>query len=344
MINSIYTTNKIHRIIITPGEPAGIGPDIVIMALQKRWPIDIELVICADTYLLLNRAKQLNLPLQLKPYRFENSNPSVPGKGSILHVSLNNPVIPGQLDIQNNTYVIHTLQQASQKCILKEFSALVTGPVNKAILNQGGIPFTGHTEFFEQISHSKKTVMMLSNDKFRVALATTHIPVLSISQSITPKLLSDTINILIKDLKKYFKIINPRIYVCGLNPHAGDSGYIGQEEITIIIPTLNHLRKYNNYDIIGPLSADTIFQKKYLSNSDAILVMYHDQGLPVLKYAGFNQSINITLGLPFIRTSVGHGSAIELSGTSKIIPNSMNTAISTAINMIRTTYENQKIL
>lgn len=330
---------KIHRIAITPGEPAGIGPDIVIMALQKKWNWPIEFVICADTDLLLNRAKQLNLPLILRPYHFSTLSPSIPGKASILHISLNDIVIPGQLNVKNSTYVINTLKQASEGCIRKEFSALVTGPINKAIINQSGISFIGHTEFFAHISNRKKTVMMLSNNKFRVALATTHIPILSVPKFITQQSLSDIIIILAKDLKQYFDISYPRIYVCGLNPHAGEYGYIGQEEIEIIIPTLNKLKQKINCDIIGPLAADTIFQEKYLRNSDVILTMYHDQGLPVLKYVGFNQSVNITLGLPFIRTSVGHGSAINLSGTNNVKPNSMIQAISTAIDMIQRFYE-----
>lgn len=330
--------SKIHRIIITPGEPAGIGPDIVIMALQKKWPV--ELIICADINLLLNRAKQLNLPLKLRLYNSKISPaPSMPGEGLILNITLKNRIIPGKLDVKNNTYVINTLKTAAQRCILNEFSALITGPIHKAIINKGGIPFFGHTDFLAKISNTKKTVMMFHNNKFRIALVTTHIPILSVPQFITKQSISDTIIILIEGLKKYFNIIYPKIYVCGLNPHAGEFGYLGQEEIQIIIPTLDNLRKKNNCHIIGPLPADTIFQKKYLDNADVILTMYHDQGLPVLKYAGFDQSINITLGLPFIRTSVGHGSAINLSGTGNITSNSINQAISTSIDMIQTLYE-----
>lgn len=328
---------ELHRIVITPGEPAGIGPDVVIMALQKQWPV--ELVICANTDLLLNRAKQLKLPLKLRPYRFDINFPSMPGEASILHMPLNSSVISGQLNIKNSTYVINTLQRASQGCICKEFSALVTGPINKAIINQGGIPFIGHTEFLKKISKSKKTVMMFSNNKIRIALVTTHIPLSKVSKFITQQAIFDTIMILINGLIKYFNILYPNIYVCGLNPHAGESGYLGQEEITVIIPALNHLRQKNICNIIGPLPADTIFQSKYLNNTDIILVMYHDQGLPVLKYAEFDQSVNITLGLPFIRTSVGHGTAIELAGTGHVMSNNINKAISIAIDMMQTFHE-----
>lgn len=327
--------NKLHRIIITPGEPAGIGPDVVIMAIQKKWPV--ELVICADSNLLLNRAKHINLPIKLRPYCYQNKISShLPGEASILNIPITKTTLSGKLDIINNNYVINTLKRATQGCINKEFSALVTGPINKAILNKGGISFTGHTEFLSKINQYKKTVMMLSNDKLRVALVTTHIPISDVSKSITHKSLLDTIIILINGLQKYFNILYPKIYVCGLNPHAGESGYIGKEEIEIIIPTLNHLKKNINCNIIGPIPADTIFQSKYLDHADVILAMYHDQGLPILKYIGFNQSVNITFGLPFIRTSVAHGSALELSGTGNAIPNSMIRAITTAINMIKT--------
>lgn len=344
MIKQNKNYKKLHRIVLTPGEPSGIGPDIVIMAVQKKWPV--ELVICADSDLLLNRSKQIKLPLKLKPYRLNIKSPSMPGEASILNIPLNNPVIPGQLNTTNNnsSYIIKTLEIASQGCIRDEFSALVTGPINKTIMNQNNdLLFTGHTEFFAKISKSKKTVMLFCNNKFRIALVTTHIPISSISDNITQQSICDTIIILNNGLKKYFGILYPRIYVCGLNPHAGENGFIGEEENTIIIPALNNLKTNYHYNLIGPLPSDTIFQSKYLNNADVILVMYHDQGLPVLKYAGLHQSVNITLGLPFIRTSVGHGSAIELSGTGNAIPNSINRAIFMSIKMIEKKYE-QKIL
>lgn len=338
----IKKNKQFQRIVITTGEPAGIGPDVVIMSAQKKWPV--ELIVCADPNLLLDRAKQINCPLRLRSYHSEKiASPCLPGELSILKMLLSNNTIPGQLNANNNNYVIDTLKRASQGCLNGEFSALVTGPVHKGILNRGNISFSGHTEFLSQINKCKKTVMMLSNRKLRVALATTHIPILSVPKMITQKSLCDTISILAQELKKYFGISYPKIYVCGLNPHAGESGYIGEEEINIIIPALNILRKNINYELIGPLSADTIFQKKYIQHADVILAMYHDQGLPVLKYSGFGQSVNITLGLPFIRTSVDHGTALELSGTGTALPNSMIMAITVAMNMINNLHE-KKIL
>lgn len=330
-----------YRIVITPGEPAGIGPDIVIMIAQNQWPI--ELVVCADPILLLNRAKKINLPLKLRSYHIEQTSfPCEPGELSILQIPLLNKVIPGQLNINNNNYVINTLQRATIGCINKEFSALVTGPVHKAILNTNAISFLGHTEFFSNLCHSKKTVMMLSNNKLRVALTTTHIPISSVAKNITSQNLYNTIFTLTEGLKKYFCISRPKIYICGLNPHSGESGHLGKEEMEVIIPTINTIKNKNaiHCELIGPLSADTIFQPKYLNNADVILTMYHDQGLPVLKYSGFDQSVNITFGLPFIRTSVGHGTALELSGTGNAQHKSMQQAILTTINMINNSYNN----
>lgn len=326
--------NKKYKIVITPGEPAGIGPDIIIMIAQKKWPI--EIVVCADSNLLLNRAKIINLPLKLKKYRSDNNTISacIPGELSILNIPLTTNVIPGYPNISNNNYIINTLQRAIQGCIHGEFSAIVTGPVHKSTLNAGNIQFMGHTEFLSQYCKLEKTVMMLMNNKLRVALTTTHIPISSVTKYITYENLYKTIVILSKGLKEYFNIIRPKIYVCGLNPHSGESGYIGTEEIKTIIPTINILNKNIDCDIIGPLPADTIFQEKYLQQADVILAMYHDQGLPVLKYTGLDQSINITLGLPFIRTSVSHGTALELSGTGTAKCDSMKMAIYTAINII----------
>ncbi|URJ24048.1 4-hydroxythreonine-4-phosphate dehydrogenase PdxA [Blochmannia endosymbiont of Camponotus sp.] len=331
--------NKLsRRIVVTTGEPAGIGPDIIIMSAQKEWPV--ELVVCADPNLLLDRAKQINLPLRLRSYHSKKiTSPCMPGELSILKMLLPQKTVPGQLNINNNNYVIDTLKRASQGCLNGEFSALVTGPIHKAILNRGNIAFSGHTEFLSQINKCKTTVMMLSNSKLRVALATTHIPILSVPKMITQKSLCDTISILAQGLKKYFGVLHPKIYICGLNPHSGESGYIGQEEINIIIPALNILKKTVDCELIGPLSADTIFQKKYIQHADVILAMYHDQGLPVLKYSGFGQSVNITLGLPFIRTSVDHGTALELSGKGTALPDSMIMAITVAIKMMNHLYE-----
>ncbi|WHL24967.1 MAG: 4-hydroxythreonine-4-phosphate dehydrogenase PdxA [Candidatus Blochmannia vicinus] len=339
----IKTNKKFQRVIITTGEPSGIGPDIIIMSAQKKWPV--ELVVCADPNLLLDRANQINLPLKLRSYHAKKTAfPCIPGELSILEMSLPKKSVPGRLDVDNNDYVINTLKRASQGCLNKEFSALITGPVHKAILNKGNIAFCGHTEFLSHINKCKKTVMMLSNNNLRIALATTHIPISSVPKVITQKSLCDTISILAKGLNQYFGILCPKIYVCGLNPHAGESGYIGQEEIETIIPALNILKKNTDYEIIGPLSADTIFQSKYIQHADVILAMYHDQGLPILKYSGFGQSVNTTFGLPFIRTSVDHGTALELSGTGLALPNSMIMAITIAISMANKVHEKNILL
>ncbi|PPI87965.1 4-hydroxythreonine-4-phosphate dehydrogenase PdxA [Candidatus Pantoea edessiphila] len=318
-------------IIITPGEPSGIGPDITIMLAQMKWPI--KLVVCASPDLLYQRAAQLNLPLKLYDYSFnDNIQNHKPGDLTIIPVTLSEPVVPGKLSKVNSQYVIKTLLKSCNECLNKKFKAMVTGPVNKGIINDAGIPFTGHTEFLADRTNTN-TVMMLINKKLRVALATTHIPLKSVSKCITQNSLTSIINILHNELQKKFFIKNPSIYVCGLNPHAGDNGYIGREEIETIIPVIDKLRK-KGLKLIGPLSADTIFQEKYLKDIDVVLAMYHDQGLPILKFCGFNKSINITLGLPFIRTSVDHGTAIELAAKGTANPESFSMAINIAINMI----------
>ncbi|ECJ5916379.1 4-hydroxythreonine-4-phosphate dehydrogenase PdxA [Salmonella enterica subsp. salamae] len=321
-----------QRVVITPGEPAGIGPDLVVQLAQRAWPI--ELVVCADGALLTERAAMLGLPLSLLPY-----SPDVPaapqpaGTLTLLPVSLYTPAIPGQLTIENGPYVVETLARACDGCLQHEFAALITGPVHKGVINDAGIPFTGHTEFFEERSQAKKVVMMLATEALRVALATTHLPLRAIADAITPALLHDVITILHHDLRTKFGLRNPHILVCGLNPHAGEGGHMGTEEIDTIIPVLDELRAQGMH-LTGPLPADTLFQPKYLDHADAVLAMYHDQGLPVLKYQGFGRGVNITLGLPFVRTSVDHGTALELAGQGKADVGSFITALNLAIKMI----------
>ncbi|EJU7771896.1 4-hydroxythreonine-4-phosphate dehydrogenase PdxA [Salmonella enterica subsp. salamae serovar 4,12:e,n,x:1,6] len=321
-----------QRVVITPGEPAGIGPDLVVQLAQHAWPI--ELVVCADGVLLTERAAILGLPLSLLPY-----SPDVPaapqpaGTLTLLPVSLRAPAIPGQLTVENGPYVVETLARACDGCLQHEFAALITGPVHKGVINDAGIPFTGHTEFFEERSQAKKVVMMLATEALRVALATTHLPLRAIADAITPALLHDVIAILHHDLRTKFGLRNPHILVCGLNPHAGEGGHMGTEEIDTIIPVLEELRA-QGMRLTGPLPADTLFQPKYLDHADAVLAMYHDQGLPVLKYQGFGRGVNITLGLPFIRTSVDHGTALELAGQGKADVGSFITALNLAIKMI----------
>ncbi|EOF6509787.1 4-hydroxythreonine-4-phosphate dehydrogenase PdxA [Salmonella enterica] len=321
-----------QRVVITPGEPAGIGPDLVVQLAQRAWPV--ELVVCADGALLTERAAILGLPLSLLPY--SPDAPAVPqpaGTLTLLPVSLRAPASPGQLTVENGPYVVEMLARACDGCLQNEFAALITGPVHKGVINDAGIPFTGHTEFFEERSRAKKVVMMLATEALRVALATTHLPLRAIADAITPALLHDVIAILHHDLRTKFGLRNPHILVCGLNPHAGEGGHMGTEEIDTIIPVLDELRAQGMH-LTGPLPADTLFQPKYLDHADAVLAMYHDQGLPVLKYQGFGRGVNITLGLPFIRTSVDHGTALELAGQGKADVGSFITALNLAIKMI----------
>ncbi|NSL62749.1 4-hydroxythreonine-4-phosphate dehydrogenase PdxA [Yersinia pestis] len=321
--------NHNNRLVITPGEPAGVGPDLAITLAQQDWPV--ELVVCADPALLLARASQLNLPLQLREYQADQ--PAIAqqaGSLTILPVKTAVNVVPGKLDVGNSHYVVETLAKACDGAISGEFAALVTGPVQKSIINDAGIPFIGHTEFFADRSHCQRVVMMLATEELRVALATTHLPLLAVPGAITQASLHEVITILDNDLKTKFGITQPQIYVCGLNPHAGEGGHMGHEEIDTIIPALNTLRQ-QGINLIGPLPADTLFQPKYLQHADAVLAMYHDQGLPVLKYQGFGRAVNITLGLPFIRTSVDHGTALELAATGTADVGSFITALNLAI-------------
>ncbi|WP_370555910.1 4-hydroxythreonine-4-phosphate dehydrogenase PdxA [Edwardsiella tarda] len=321
----------IRRIVITPGEPAGIGPDLIVLLAQHAWPV--ELVVCADPVLLLARARLLGAPLTLRDYDPRlPAQAQQPGSLTVLPVPLEGDVVPGMLNVANGQYVVATLARACDGCLNGEFSALVTGPVHKGIINDAGVPFTGHTEFFAERSGCARVVMMLASDRLRVALATTHLPLQAVPAAITPQTLSEVVTILDGDLRSKFGIQQPRIYVCGLNPHAGEGGHMGREELDVIIPTLEQLRT-RGLDLIGPLPADTLFQPKYLDHADAVLAMYHDQGLPVLKFQGFGHAVNITLGLPFIRTSVDHGTALDLAASGQAQPGSFITALNLAIEM-----------
>lgn len=320
------------RVVITPGEPAGIGPDLVIQLAQRDWPL--ELVVCADGRLLTERATLLGLPLTLLPYSPEKTAaPQRAGTLTLLPVALHAEVTPGTLNVENGRYVVETLARACDGCLNGEFSALVTGPVHKGIINDAGVAFTGHTEFFEERAGAPKVVMMLATEELRVAVATTHLPLKAVSDAITPDLLREVITILHDDLQNKFGLAEPHVLVCGLNPHAGEGGHMGTEEIDTIIPVLEEMRA-KGMNLSGPLPADTLFQPKYLDHADAVLAMYHDQGLPVLKYQGFGRGVNITLGLPFIRTSVDHGTALELAGQGKADVGSFITALNLAIKMI----------
>ncbi len=320
----------IPRIAITPGEPAGIGPDIVIKLAQQSH--NAELIVIADPDLLKERAALLQLPLTLNP--FDSKKPpekQAAGTLTIFPVKLHSPVTPGVLNADNAAYVLDTLEKATEGCLNGTFNALVTGPVHKGIINEAGIPFTGHTEWLADRSHSE-VVMMLATPQLRVALATTHLPLKEVSSHITYEGIIKTLRILHASLQILFHIENPHIFVAGLNPHAGEQGHLGREEIDVIIPALETLRK-EGFQITGPLPADTLFTPKYTEQADAIVAMYHDQGLPVLKSQGFGEAVNITLGLPFLRTSVDHGTALDLAGTGKVSGESLEAALQIALHI-----------
>lgn len=319
------------KLAITPGEPAGIGPDLIIQLAQQQW--SVQLTVFADANMLKQRAVQLGLPIVIHPYSAQSEHIQAAGSLYCVNVPCAVPVVAGQLNTDNSRYVLNTLTEAGARTLNGEFSAIVTGPVHKGIINQAGVPFSGHTEFFAEQSHTKKVVMMLATEGLRVVLATTHIPLIDVAKSITQDGLSEVIRIVNQELKDKFGIPQPHIYVCGLNPHAGEDGHIGREEIDIINPTLDLLRA-EGIKLSGPLPADTIFNPKYLALADAVLAMYHDQGLPVLKYKGFGASVNITLGLPYIRTSVDHGTAIDFAGSGKAETGSFALAIHNAISLV----------
>ncbi len=319
----------IHRIAITPGEPAGIGPDICAL-LSKEPPENTELVVISDTEILKERANQLGISLSINS--FEQSTEPVAcsrGKLSVLHVDKKSNVVAGQLNADNSPYVLETLKIAVQKALRGELDAIVTGPVHKGVINDAGFNFSGHTEYLAELCEVNRSVMMLTTDGLRVALATTHIPLSEVPNAISRDLIRETISILHKDLENKFGIKNPKILVSGLNPHAGENGHLGREEIDVILPVIEEFVS-QTMDVLGPLPADTIFNSELLKKYDAVLTMYHDQGLPVLKFKGFGNAVNVTLGLPIVRTSVDHGTALEKAGTGNVNLGSMNQAISVA--------------
>lgn len=319
------------RLVITPGEPAGIGPDICLMAARQAYPA--QRVVMADPDLLAERARALGLAITLEPF---DPNVRVSARAGCLQVCpvpLAVTCQAGQLDPGNSGYVLNTLEQAVQGCLSGQFDALVTGPVHKGVINQAGIAFTGHTEFLAAQTATSRVVMMLATEGLRVALATTHLPLAQVPKAITRASLTEVVQILHRDMQSKFAIDRPKILVCGLNPHAGENGYLGREEIEVITPVLDSLRQ-QGMDLVGPLPADTLFTPRYLDSADAVLAMYHDQGLPVLKYRGFGRAVNITLGLPLVRTSVDHGTALDLAGTGRAGTGSLLAALDAARTMV----------
>ena len=316
---------------VTAGEPAGIGADLCLQLSEQAHAVPF--VVLADKQLLQQRAEQLGLVVQLHDYDPKNITPLAAGHLRVLHIPLAVPAVAGLLNPANSPYVLSLLSRAVQGCQSGEFNAMVTAPVHKGVINDAGIPFTGHTEFLAELTRTPLVVMMLVGGGMRVALATIHLPLREVADTITSELLERILTILQHDLQCRFGIAHPRILVAGLNPHAGEGGYLGHEEIDIIIPLLNKMRA-QGMNVSEPLPADTLFTPQRLAQCDAVLAMYHDQGLPVLKHASFGHGVNITLGLPIIRTSVDHGTALDLAGSGEADVGSLMEAMQLAIQMI----------
>lgn len=319
--------------VVTPGEPAGIGPDLCLLMARHAQPQ--TLITIASLELLEARAKVLGLDIQLLPVSpgAWPQQPALAGSLYVWNTPLRAPTIPGRLDPRNGPYVLETLTRAGKGCLDGDFAGMITAPVHKGVINEAGIAFSGHTEFLAELTRTEQVVMMLATRGLRVALVTTHLPLKDVAPTITTERLCKVTRILHADLAGKFGIARPRILVCGLNPHAGEGGHLGREEIEIIEPALARLRG-EGIDLTGPLPADTLFTPKHLEHCDAVLAMYHDQGLPVLKYKGFGAAVNVTLGLPIVRTSVDHGTALDLAGTGRIDTGSLQVALETAYQMV----------
>jgi 4-hydroxythreonine-4-phosphate dehydrogenase len=316
-------------VVVTSGEPAGIGPDICLALARRRF--SARIVVLGDRELLQSRARQLGLQVRLCDPGVELTSDSI----ECLHVPLPYACRAGTLDRRSAPYVISLLDRAIEGCRTGQFAALTTAPVHKGIINDGGIPFIGHTEYLAEHTGAAHVVMMLTGGGLRVALATTHLALKDVPRALTRESLERTLRVLCSELIRRFGISAPRILVAGLNPHSGEGGHFGHEEIEVIGPVLEKLRT-EGFQLTGPLPADTLFVADRLAKADCVLAMYHDQGLPVLKYASFGMGINVTLGLPMIRTSVDHGTALDLAGTGRADPDSLFVAIEAAIEIAQT--------
>ena len=318
------------RLLLTPGEPAGVGPELLVRLAHQ--PLAADLVACADPDLLRRAAQRLGFELELATDDGRPIARREPGRLRLLPVHLAHPEIPGQLDLRNAGYVLETLARASDACARGDHAALVTGPVHKAVINDAGFAFTGHTEFFAARTASD-VLMLLVGSRLRVALATTHLPLAAVPAAITPERLRRALGVLHAGLRQDFGIAQPRIAVLGLNPHAGEDGHLGREELEVIAPLLDALRGQGMH-LLGPLPADTAFTPATRARYDAVLAMYHDQALPVLKSEAFDTGVNVTLGLPYVRTSVDHGTALDIAGLGRADASSLIAAADMALDLV----------
>jgi 4-hydroxythreonine-4-phosphate dehydrogenase len=321
-----------RTIIVTSGEPAGIGPDLCLALAERDWPC--RLLVAADPELMAARRAELGLRVELAAVAADAAGPHVRGRLQLLAHRTATPVVAGRLDPANAGYVLDMLRTAVAGCRDGRFAAIVTAPVQKSVINDSGVPFTGHTEFLAELTGVRRPVMLLVAGKLRVALATTHLPLRAVADAITERDLLETLRVLAAGLRDRFGLVRPRILVLGLNPHAGESGHLGREEIEVIAPALARAAA-EGIATRGPLPADTAFTPRQLTDADAVLAMYHDQGLPVLKYAGFGHAVNVTLGLPIVRTSVDHGTALDLAGTGRADAGSLVAALELALACVR---------
>ncbi len=322
-------TGTVPTLAVTTGEPAGIGPDLCAAIVAQAWKSRVVLI---GDRRLLGRVRGTRRVMDSLP-DYDAGAPARRGV-QVLHMSVAAPCTAGQLDVANARYVLGLLDRAAEGCVRGDFAAMVTAPVHKGVVNDAGIPFSGHTEYLAGLCGARRPVMMLAGGGLRVALASTHLPLAKVPAAITPAALASVIRILDADLRRLFAIRRPRIVVCGLNPHAGESGHLGREEIEVIGPVISRLRR-SGLDLVGPVPADTAFLPGHLKGCDAVLAMYHDQGLPVLKRAAFGSAVNVTLGLPIVRTSVDHGTALDLAGTGRADPGSMLAALAMAEQICR---------
>lgn len=300
-------------LILTSGEPAGIGPDIILSLWHEQQSLFQNIRVIGDPQLLSARAELLRIPFNT------NEFPLIP-------MPLNTPAIPGKLNSQNAEYVMNMLTLATNYCLQGKAKGIVTAPIHKGVLNDAGFRINGHTDFFTRKTHTKQTVMMLMTSEMKITLLTEHVPLRRVPDVITPDHFSSALKIIIDYFERYFLISQPVIHVCGVNPHAGENGYLGTEEQTVLMPVIKAFQA-QGHRVNGPFAADIAFTKPYLHKADVTLAMYHDQGLPTLKYSGFHEAVNVTLGLPFIRTSVDHGTALDIAGTGKADINSLTQAI-----------------